>query len=74
MLGYNPGTFTEITDLTNTKNLTLSGYHKESYVSAWAADTALAVLLKDLKATFLESIKHNVTLPFNALSSTELFN
>lgn len=45
-----------------------------SNVSEWTADTALAVLLKDLKATFLEGIKHNVNLPFNALSSTELFN
>ena len=45
-----------------------------SDVSAWTADTALAVLLKDLKATFLEGMKHNVTLPFNALSATQLFN
>lgn len=43
-------------------------------VSAWTADTALAVLLKDLKAAYGEGLKHNVTLPFNALSSIELFN
>lgn len=34
----------------------------------------LAVLLKDLKSAFFEGIKHNVPLPFNALSATELFN
>ncbi len=43
-------------------------------VSEWTAETALAVLLKDLKSAFLEGIKHNVPLPFNALSATELFN
>lgn len=43
-------------------------------VSAWTADTALAVLLKDLKAAYGEGLKHNVALPFNALSSIELFN
>ena len=43
-------------------------------VSKWTAETALAVLLKDLKSAFLEGIKHNVPLPFNALSATELFN
>lgn len=43
-------------------------------VSEWTADTALAVLLKDLKATYNEGLKHNVALPFNALSSTQLFN
>ena len=45
-----------------------------SDVSAWTADTALTVLLKDLKAAYGEGLKHNVTLPFNALSSIELFN
>lgn len=45
-----------------------------SDVSAWTADTALAVLLKDLKAAYGEGLKHNITLPFNALSSIELFN
>lgn len=45
-----------------------------SDVSAWTADTALAVLLKDLKAAYGEGLKHNVSLPFNALSSIELFN
>ena len=44
-----------------------------SDVSEWTADTALAVLLKDLKAAYNEGLKHNVTLPFNALSSTQLF-
>ena len=43
-------------------------------VSAWTADTALAVLLKDLKAAYGEGLKYNVALPFNALSSIELFN
>lgn len=45
-----------------------------SDVSAWTADTALAVLLKDLKAAYGEGLKHNVALPFNALASIELFN
>src|SRR4051795_835633 len=45
-----------------------------SDVSQWTADTALNVLFKDLKATFLEGINHNVTLPFNALSATAVFN
>lgn len=43
-------------------------------VSEWTAETALAVLLKDLKAAYNEGLKHNVTLPFNALSSTQLFD
>lgn len=43
-------------------------------VSEWTADTALAVLLKDLKAAHLKGLEHNVTMPFNALSSTQLFN
>ena len=45
-----------------------------SDVSEWTADTALAVLLKDLKAAYNQGIKHNVSLPFNALSSTQLFD
>lgn len=45
-----------------------------SDVSEWTADIALAVLLKDLKAAYNEGLKHNVTLPFNALSSTQLFD
>ncbi|RLL43765.1 NAD(P)-dependent oxidoreductase [Oceanobacillus piezotolerans] len=45
-----------------------------SDVSEWTADTALTVLLKDLKAAYNEGLKHNVTLPFNALSSTQLFD
>jgi len=43
-------------------------------VSNWTADTALAVLLKDLIAAYNQGIKHNIPLPFNALSSTQLFN
>ncbi|MCE7073724.1 NAD-binding protein [Dyadobacter sp. CY327] len=43
-------------------------------VSQWTADTALAVLLKGLKSTFGEGLKHNIALPFNALSSTQLFD
>ena len=45
-----------------------------SDVENWTAETALAVLLKDLKSAFLEGIKHNVALPFNALSATALYN
>lgn len=39
MLGYSPGTFVEIIDLTNAifKNLTLSDYHKELFVLMVAA-------------------------------------
>ncbi|SFV25062.1 NAD(P)-dependent oxidoreductase [Micrococcus terreus] len=43
-------------------------------VSQWTADTALAVLLKDLKAAHLKGLEHGITLPFNALSSTLLFD
>ncbi|WP_422935088.1 NAD(P)-dependent oxidoreductase [Sinomonas sp. P47F7] len=43
-------------------------------VSEWTADTALAVLLKDLKAAHLKGLEHNIPMPFNALSSTELFH
>ncbi|MGE8080976.1 NAD-binding protein [Peribacillus loiseleuriae] len=43
-------------------------------VSEWTADTALAVLLKDLKAAYNQGIQHNVSLLFNALSSTQLFD
>lgn len=45
-----------------------------SDVSQWTAATALSVLLKDLKAAHIEGLKHNVPLPFNALSSTQLFS
>lgn len=45
-----------------------------SDVSEWTADTALSVLLKDLIASYNQGIKHNVSLPFNALSSTQLFD
>ncbi len=43
-------------------------------VSEWTAETALAVLLKDLKAAHGEGLSRNVTLPFNALASTQLFD
>lgn len=43
-------------------------------ISEWTADTALAVLLKDLKAAHAEGLKHSIALPFNALSSVFLFN
>jgi 3-hydroxyisobutyrate dehydrogenase-like beta-hydroxyacid dehydrogenase len=43
-------------------------------VSEWTADTALAVLLKDLKAAHLKGLEHHVAMPFNALSSTQLFD
>ena len=45
-----------------------------SDVSEWTADTALSVLLKDLIAAYNQGIKHNVSMPFNALSSTQLFD
>ncbi|WP_160725333.1 NAD(P)-dependent oxidoreductase [Bacillus sp. USDA818B3_A] len=45
-----------------------------SDVSEWTADTALSVLLKDLKAAYNQGVKHNISLPFNALSSTQLFD
>ena len=43
-------------------------------ISDWTADTSLGVLITDLKASYNEGLKHNVTLPFNALSSTQLFD
>ena len=43
-------------------------------VSEWTADTALAVLLKDLKAAHLKGLEHNLPMPFIALSSTQLFS
>lgn len=43
-------------------------------VSHWTTDTALAVLLKDLKAAHLKGLEHGMPLPFNALSSTLLFD
>ncbi|MEH7252729.1 NAD(P)-dependent oxidoreductase [Neobacillus niacini] len=45
-----------------------------SDVSEWTAATALSVLLKDLIATYNQGIKHNISMPFNALSSTQLFD
>ncbi len=45
-----------------------------SDVENWTAETALAVLLKDLKSAFLEGVKYNVALPFNALAATQLFD
>ena len=58
----------------HTDNLQLRVVRNRSDVSEWTADTALAVLLKDLKAAYSEGLKHNVVLPFNTLSSVELFN
>ena len=43
-------------------------------VSQWTADTALAVLLKDLKAAHPKGLEHGIPMPFNALSSTLLFD
>ncbi len=43
-------------------------------VSKWTEDTALSVLLKDLKAAHLKGLEHGITMPFNALSSTMLFD
>ncbi|MDP9800761.1 3-hydroxyisobutyrate dehydrogenase [Arcanobacterium wilhelmae] len=43
-------------------------------VKAWTPDTALAVLLKDLKAAHLKGLEHSIPMPFNALSSTLLFD
>ena len=44
-----------------------------SEVFQWTADEiALAVLQKDLIATYEESIKHNLEMPFNALASIQL--
>ncbi len=43
-------------------------------VSAWTADTALAVLLKDLKAAHLKGLENGIPMPFNALASTLLFD
>ncbi|RAZ67184.1 NAD(P)-dependent oxidoreductase [Planococcus maitriensis] len=43
-------------------------------VSEWTAETALAVLQKDLIAAYNQGIKHDIPMPFNALSSTQLFN
>lgn len=43
-------------------------------VSVWTAETALSVLLKDLIAAYHQGIKHNISMPFNALASTQLFD
>jgi 3-hydroxyisobutyrate dehydrogenase len=43
-------------------------------VSKWTEDTALAVLLKDLKAAHINGLENGITMPFNALSSTLLFD
>lgn len=43
-------------------------------VSQWTEDTALAVLLKDLKAAHLKGLENGIAMPFNALSSTLLFD
>ena len=44
------------------------------FVSHWTADTALAVLLKDLKAAHIKVSRTGITMPFNTLSSTLLFD
>ncbi|TFB25117.1 NAD(P)-dependent oxidoreductase [Filobacillus milosensis] len=41
-------------------------------ISEWTTDATLGVLLTDLKASYNEGLKHNVPLPFNALSTTQL--
>lgn len=43
-------------------------------VSKWTEETALAVLLKDLKAAHANGLEHGIRMPFNALSSTMLFD
>lgn len=43
-------------------------------VSKRTEDTALAVLLKDLKAVHIKGLENGVTMPFNALASTMLFD
>ena len=43
-------------------------------VSKWTEYTSLAVLLKDLKAAQIKGLEHGITKPFNALSSTMLFD
>ncbi|WP_411953843.1 NAD(P)-dependent oxidoreductase [Alkalibacillus sp. S2W] len=43
-------------------------------VSEWTPETALNILLNDLTAAHKEGIKHNVSLPFTALSTTQLFD
>lgn len=43
-------------------------------VSKWTEDTALAVLLKDLKAAHAKGLEHGIAMPLNALSSTLLFD
>lgn len=43
-------------------------------VSKWTEETALAVLLKDLKAAQIKGLENGITMPFNALSSTLLFD
>ena len=43
-------------------------------VSQWTEDTALAVLLKDPKAAHLKGLENGIAMPFNALSSTLLFD
>lgn len=43
-------------------------------VSKWTEETALAVLLKDLKAAHAKGLEHGIPMPFNALSSALLFD
>lgn len=49
------------------------GRAQPGLLSAWTEDTALAVLLKDLKAAHGKGPGHGMAMPFNALSSTLLF-
>lgn len=43
-------------------------------VSRWTADTALAVLLEDLKVVDLKGLVNGIPMPFTALFSTLLFD
>ncbi len=43
-------------------------------ISEWTAETALDVLQKDLMSAYDQGVKHHVSLPFNALASTLLFD
>lgn len=49
------------------------GYRNWDSVFERTANTALAVLPKDLKAAHLEGLEHNLAMPFKALSSTLLY-
>ena len=76
MLGHSLGTFVEIIDLTNAifKNLKISDYHKELLVLMVASNEGSDYEWEQHVSIAQAGLKHNVSLPFNALSSTELFN